>query len=277
VLNEKGLYLILLISDVGDSVRIANRKIIFYIFAIAAVLAYGVIGTYVLGQWNNFNVKINSWNEALYFTIVTISTVGYGDIVPITNTARDFVIVLIISGLSIFLSALTVLSGEFMGARLEHLYTGMSAIDRKRFSNHIVLVGFNTTNQLVARELMNQKSNFIIITRDKATAEELRKDGYPAYLVDYTQRTDLMRFNLDKARDIVVDLKDNSETVYVVLIIRKIASKAMLSVVAPTPEAEMHLSDLNVDTIISPVRMAANMLSHVLDRDDKKVTSKPYK
>ncbi len=250
--------------------HIINRKTLFYIFAIAAVLAYGVVGTYVLGQGNNFNVKISSWNEALYFTIVTISTVGYGDIVPITNTAQDFVIVLIISGLSIFLSALTVLSGEFMGARLEHLYTGMSAIDRKRFGNHIVLVGFNTTNQLVAQKLKNQKSNFIIITRDKATVEALREDGYPAYLVDYTQLKDLGRFNLEKARDIIVDLKDNSETVYVVLIIRKIAAKVMLSVVAPTPEAETHLSDMDVDTVISPVRMAAEMLANVLDRGSRK-------
>ena len=89
-----------------------NVKIAIYVLAIVLVLAYGTLGSYALGG-NNFNVKIGSVSESLYFTVVTISTVGYGDIYPVTTLGRYFTIVLIISGLSIFLSAVTVLSGDF--------------------------------------------------------------------------------------------------------------------------------------------------------------------
>ncbi len=244
-----------------------NREVAFYVLAIAGVLAYGVIGTYVLGQSGNFSVHIGSWNEALYFTLVTLSTVGYGDITPVTGIARDFVMILIISGLSIFLSAVTVLSGEFLSARVESLYSGISSVDRRRMNNHIVLIGYDTTNQLVARKLREQKRNFIIITGDKPTADSLRKGGYSAFVEDYTIKSELERFNLDKASDVVIDLRDTSKTVYVVLVVRKLSKSVKLSVVAPTAEAEAHLADLEVDNIINPVTIAADMLTKVLDRD----------
>ncbi len=244
-----------------------NRGVAFYILAIAAVLIYGVIGTYVLGQGGNFNVKVNSWNQALYFTVVTISTVGYGDITPVTPIGRDFVIVLIISGLSIFLSALTLLSGEFLSARVASLYSGMSAVDRRKMNNHIVLVGYDAVNSMVARKLKEQRRNFIVITGDKPTADALRKNGYSAFVEDYTSKAELEKFHLERASDIVIDLRDNSKTVYVVLVVKKLAKGAKISVVAPTAESETHLKDLEVDNLISPATMAAEMLTKALDGD----------
>lgn len=247
--------------------HLSKRIVIFYALAMAAVLAYGVIGAYTLGQGSNFNVKIGSWGDALYFTISTISTVGYGDIIPVTTIAKDFVIILIVSGLTIFLGALTVLSGDFLGSKVEQLYTGVTPFDRRRFKNHVVLIGFNTINQLVAEDLKREKRNFTIIVAERSTADELRKKGYPVFVGDYTLKGELARFNLEKASDIVIDLKDNSKTVYVVLIVRKIiTANVKLSVVAPTPEAESHLSDLGVTNIISPMRMAADQLAKVLGK-----------
>ncbi len=244
-----------------------DRRVVFYVLAIAAVLAYGTFGTYILGRGNNFNVRITSLNQALYFTVVTISTVGYGDITPITGIAQDFVIILIISGLSIFLSAITVLSGEFLSARVERLYSGINGADRKRMKNHIVLIGYDSANEIIAHKLKSQKRNFVIITGDKPTADALRKKGYLAFVEDYTSRTELEKYNLDKATDIVIDLRDSSKTVYVVLVVRKIAKNVKLSVIAHNAEAESHLADLEVNSIINPVTMAADALTKTLDRD----------
>ncbi len=244
-----------------------NRRIAFYVIAIAAVLTYGTVGTYVLGREGDFNVNTMSLSGAIYFTIVTISTVGYGDIVPVTAIGRAFVIILIISGLSIFLSAITVLSGEFLSSRVEKLYSGTNSVDRKRMDSHIVLIGYDSTNALVAQRLKSQRRNFVIITGDKPTADALRKKGYPAFVEDYTSRSELEKFRLEKATDILIDLRDPSKTVYVVLVVRKLAKNVRISVVASNAEAETHLSDLEVDNIINPVTIAADMLTKTLDRD----------
>ncbi len=245
-----------------------DRKVYFYCVAIAIVLVYGTIGAYLLGQGNNFNVKINSAIEALYFTVVTISTVGYGDIVPVTNLGRIFDIVLIISGLSIFLSALTVLSGEFLSSRMEKLYTGLSAPEKRRMKNHIVLIGYDTTNALIAERLKGQRRNFIIISSDKLAIDSLRAKGYPAFLADYTIKAEMERFELSRATDIVIDLRDSSKTVYVVLVVKKlIKDSTRISVIAYNADMEMHLSDLEINKIINPITIAADELTKELDRD----------
>ncbi len=243
-----------------------NRKTVFYAVAMLIVLTYGTVGAYILGQSGNFNVNISSWTEALYFTIVTMSTVGYGDIVPVTEIGRIFVIILIISGLSIFLSAITILTGDFLSARVEKLYSGVS-VDRKKMNRHIVLIGLDSTNELVAQKLKSQRRNFVIITGDKPAADSMKKKGYPAFVEDYTSKAELEKFNLDKATDIVIDLRDNSKMVYVVLVVRKLAKHAKISVVAHHTEAEAHLEDLEVDTVVNPITIAADTLIKTLDRD----------
>lgn len=244
-----------------------NRKAVFYVLAMAAVVIYGTVGAYILGQSGNFSVTINSWITALYFTVVTISTVGYGDITPITEIGRIFVIILIISGLSIFLSAVTTLSSDFLSARVERMYSGLNNVNKKKMRNHIVLVGYDSANEIISHKLKAQHRNFIIITADKPTAEMLRRKGYPAFLEDYTSRSELEKFNLDKATDIVIDLRDSSKVVYVVLVIKKIAKNARISAIAHTIDAEFHLKDLEIDNIISPITIAADMLTKVLDKD----------
>jgi voltage-gated potassium channel len=254
-----------------------DKRVYLYALAIMIVLAYGTFGTYELGKSSNFNVKVDSLNEALYFTVVTISTVGYGDITPVTELGRIFVIVLIISGLSIFLSAVTMLSGEFLSSRIEKIYTGLSTLDKKRLKKHIVLIGYDATNQVVAQKLKEQKRNFIIVTGDKPTVDTLKAKGYPAYLADYTIKAEMEKFELSRATDIVVDLKDSSETVYVVLVIKKLAKDVKTSVVAYSGESQEHLADLDIDNVINPITIAAGMLTDVLDRDQDIVSRKKPK
>lgn len=244
-----------------------DRRTILYIAAIIIVVAYGTIGAYILGGSGNFNVTVNSWVEALYFTIVTISTVGYGDITPTTDIARIFVMILIISGLSIFLSAITILSGEFLTARIEKLNSDSARLAKRRLSNHIVLIGYNSTNAHVAEKLKSEGRNFVLILGDKPAVDVLVNKGYPAFLADYTLKSEMERFKLGAASDIVIDLKESSETVYVVLVVKKLAKRVKISVIVPNNDAQAHLIDLEVDHVINPVTIAADMMTKVLDRD----------
>ncbi len=249
-------------------------KMTIYALAIIAVIIYGTVGTYVLGRSGNFNVNINSPVEALYFTVVTISTVGYGDITPVTTLGRIFVIILIISGLSIFLSAVTVISSDFLSERVERLYYSTSRSDKKLLNNHIALIGYDITNALISERLKKQKRNFIIITKDKILVDKLKERGYNVFLADYTLKQDMEKFMLDRASDVVIDLRDSSKAVYVVLVVKKLSKKVRLSVVVQNSEMESHLTDLGVDSIINPATLAADALTEVLDRDQDAVIKK---
>ena len=251
----------------GALIRMVNRTtIVAYAIAIAAVIAFGVAGTYILGRSGNFNVQINSLVTALYFTVTTVSTVGYGDIVPVTEAARIFVVVLILSGLSIFLSAVTVLSSDFVNSRIERLSGRISGIEKRLLKGHIVLIGHDLTNALLAERFKAENRKFIIITADKTISDHLRELGYVSYVADATSESDMKNFKLDIARKIIIDLRDSSRTVYAAIVARSLSGSGNMIVIAPTLELERHLNDIGIKNVINPATMAAKQISGSLGR-----------
>ncbi len=244
----------------------ASVRITVYVIAVAFVLAYGITGTYVLGKagdFNGFNPKSNGIITAAYFTITTISTVGYGDITPSTQIAKIFIITLILGGLGVFFSAAVTISGEFLTGRIETLSGRIGRAESKLFGDHVVLIGTNTTNLYLAERLKENKERFIIITSDKVKADKLRyNNNYMSYVADATSDTDMQRFQLDKARSIVIDVKDSSRTIYVLLVAKELAKDKSIIVIAPSEEAERHIRSLHVtSSIVNPSFIAASEIS----------------
>lgn len=233
---------------------------IAYVIAIAAVLAFGTFGTYILGQSGNFNVHINSLITALYFTVVTVGTVGYGDIVPVTALGRVFDIVLIISGLAVFLSVVTAISGEVVNQRLVKLSGRISSFEKRLLKGHIVLIGYDLTNVLLASKLKKEGKKFIVVTSDKVIVDQLREKGYSTYVADETSESDMSAFNLGNSKKIIIDLRESSRTVYAAIVAKSLSSIDKVIVIANTEELERHLTDLGLKHIISPANIVAKTI-----------------
>ncbi len=253
-------------------------RVIAYVSAAIIILIYGIAGTYFLGKAGNFhgfNTTKDTVLNATYYTVVTLATVGYGDITPATPIAKVFVISLILIGLGVFLSAIAAIAGEFMNSRIEVLTGRVSAFDKRLFNKHIVLIGTQSTNLFLAEKLKERGDKFIVITSDKGKAESLRANGYPTFVADATSDTDMRQFNLDKAVSIIIDIKDSSRTIYVLLVAKDLAHDTKIIALAPTEEAAKHIRSLKVATrIINPSDIAAREISSAIFEDRKK-ESKP--
>ncbi|MEM3839019.1 MAG: NAD-binding protein [Candidatus Micrarchaeaceae archaeon] len=250
------------------------RNVEIYIIAVAVVLAYGITGTYVLGtrgDFRGFSKSQDTLINATYYTVVTLSTVGYGDIVPATPIAKLFVVSLILIGLGVFLSAVAVIGGEFMNSRIEALAGRVSAFDKRLFNKHIILIGTNSTNLYLAAKLKEMGERFIIITSDRGKAEQLRTNGYATFVADATSDTDMAKFNLDKALSIVIDVKDSSRTIYVLLIAKELGKNAKIIALASSEEAARHIKSLNVASlVVNPSDIAAREISGTIFKDEEK-------
>ena len=239
-----------------------ESRILIYIVAIVAVIIFGTVGTYFIGQRGGFNEQI-TWLKALYFTVVTITTVGYGDIYPVTSLARIFVIILVVIGIGTFLVGITFIVGEFMNQRIESLTGRLSVFEKRLLKKHIVLIGTNATNMYLAERLREKDERFIMLTSDKEMAEHLKTQGYKAFVSDATSELDLLDFGLDKARAVVIDLREGSQAVYVLIVVRDIAKNAKIIVVVPKKETEHHLRSIagGKALIVNPSDIAASMIS----------------
>ncbi len=243
-----------------------STKIIAYVILIVAVLFFGIGGTYLLGNAGQFS-KHMSFVNATYFTIATISTVGYGDITPVSSTAKIFVTVLIIAGLGVFFSAITILSSDFVNNRVEKISGRISSVERRFLKNHVVLIGTDAINIGIARRLKKRNKAFILITSDKTDADRFKDLGYRAFVADPTSEIDMSEFALEKSESIIIDLKDSAKTIYALLIVKAIAKDVRTIVIAQTEDVEKHMENLNLtkkEHVVNPNNMVADDLTKML-------------
>ncbi len=235
-----------------------------YITAMVGVLLFGVMGAYIIGQAGGFNVPIRSPITALYFTIETISTVGFGDIVPVTGEARIFTMVLIVLGISVFLSGVTIIARDFMDSRIEKFSGRMPAIERRFVNGHVLLIGNDSTNMRLAERLKAAKRRFVIVVSDHDDVTALRRKGYSAYFADATTEAGMGEFRPDRAASIIIDVKDNAKTTYVALVAKTLAKRTKIIVIAHERETEERLKELGITHVISPASMAADVVGGLL-------------
>ncbi len=239
-------------------------EIIIYVSAIMLVLIFGIAGTYILGQHGGFNVKISNLLDAAYFTIVTMSTVGYGDIYPVSESAKLFVMALIVVGIGIFFGVIIALSGEFMNDRIEVLTGGVNRFEKRMLNKHVILIGSDVTNLYLAEKLADKEERFIIITSEQANAEHLKRLGYKAYVADCTSEVEMNEFAPKKAKAIVIDVKDSSRAIYALLVAKEVAGSTKIVVVAPSKDSEHHLRNIasGKAVIVNPADIAASTISN---------------
>ncbi|MDE1810921.1 MAG: NAD-binding protein [Candidatus Micrarchaeota archaeon] len=239
-------------------------KMLAYGIAIAALLTFGATGTYILGQNGGFNVHIGTALDALYFTVTTITTVGFGDIVPVSQAARIFVMVLIVGGTMVIFGAAIGISGEFVNAKLDKLSGRLSSVEKRMLKGHVILVGYSHTNRLLAEQFKRQKRRFVMVVDNPDNAERARVDGYPVHTMDETSESEMAGLAAERAGMIVIDLPERSKTVYAALVAKSMAKKADIFVVASSDETVRYLKDMGIKHIINPADMVAAKITGMM-------------
>lgn len=249
--------------DSGDSL-IRRTIILYYAAALVLLILIGSLITLKLGESGNFNVHIGNLIDAVYFTVVTVSTVGYGDIVPVTQIGKIFVIFLIIFGLGIFASALTIISSDIMDRRLKSLTGKVSKVEAKTMRGHTLLIGYNSTNAILVKSLRELGVRYAIASSDKVAIDNLREEGYRAFFVDVTSESEMSSLNPSKAKEIIIDMRNDSITVYVSLLIKNMAKNVPVTVVAEKDVVERQLKSIGINNVINPAEIAADYISKKL-------------
>ncbi|HEX4023212.1 MAG TPA: ion channel [Steroidobacteraceae bacterium] len=189
---------------------------LYALTGVLVTLGYGVLGSFVLGA--DFHPRIIRFVDALYFAIVTMSTVGYGDITPQTSTARLFTASLIVLGLVVFATSLTAIVGPLIDNRMRKLLQPKRK--KMKRSSHVVVIGDgplarNVIGALSARGLT---ATAVWSARPPEGAEE------PADLVigDGSDVEVLRTAGVAQAKAVLALSEDDSYNAFVVLAAKEI-------------------------------------------------------
>jgi voltage-gated potassium channel len=233
-----------------------RRKIVFIIVALLILILGGTIGyLYLLDL---------SWIDAIYMTVITISTVGYREVVDMTDTAKVFSIFMIIGGLGIAgYGATSVFALFFEG-------TFRSAWRRRRmekkisqFQDHYILCGAGETGQQVIQQFIRSQVDFVVIEKDEAKVLELQGEGVFIIQGDATNEETLNRCGIHRAKGLISSLSNDADNVYTVLTARQMNPDIYIVSRAIEKNAGEKLKRAGANNTISPNEIGGRRMAAV--------------
>ena len=234
---------------------LATKKFEFFTLAIFAfvVIFISSVLIYVM-EANKMNSAINSLFEAFYWAIVTISTVGYGDIVPVTTEGRFVSIIVIFAGISVLAFTTSLFVSAFT-EKLDEIKEIKTIEKISKFKDFYLICGYESVAKEVALHLTENGHNLIVLDEDIQRIEQAKLDGYTALNYDPGSIGSYEKIDLNinlQVRAILCLRENDVENVYAALTIRSLYSDVMILSLLNNDANRNKLEFVGVNKIVYP-------------------------
>jgi voltage-gated potassium channel len=234
---------------------------LFALVSVLSLLIYAVFGTLYLG--NEFNPPVTDAGTAFYFSIVSMSTVGYGDITPHTITARLFTASIIILGITVFATSISAIAGPVIGGNLKRLVKGRFSTAMRK--NHIIIAG-ETPLALSVYDGLRRRGEEVTVIVPTGSAQE-----YPAAadLIegDSSSVEVLHTAGVTRARYVLALRADDAENAFIVLAAKEATGDSGAKTVALVNTSK-HLEKIRrvqPDMVFSVQLLGAELLTRAIN------------
>jgi voltage-gated potassium channel len=233
--------------------------------ALVGAQAYGTLGTYALRE--EF-AEVETILDAFYFTLVTASTVGYGDATPTTQEARLFGMSVLLVGTASFAVALGALLSPVIEARLAAALGKMNDAELATLDDHVLVLGYGELTEPILQEL-ETRAPFVVVTDHDGRAERLADRDVLVLRGDPSDEETIERAGLERARAVVVATDTDAEDALTVLTVRQLRPDVRIVSAATDRENVVKLRRAGADTVISPATIGGRlMVQSALGRED---------
>ncbi len=221
------------------------RKLRLGAIIVFSVLAFGTVGFLLL---EDISVL-----DALFMTVITVSTVGYEEVVPLSDGGKIFAIFFIIIGIGLIGYTL----GTIINATLQefmHDVFGRRRMERKvsRLKGHFIIAGFGRVGKNVAKAFVAAKVKFTVIENNADVVSQLRELGYSFIEGDATTDEALKKAGIEKAKGLVAATHSDADNVFIVLSANRVNKEIFIVSRADTAEAVEKLKTAGATRVVSP-------------------------
>ncbi len=241
-------------------------------FALALVFVTGTLWYSLVEKWQ--------WLDAVYMTVITLTTVGYGETQRLGDRGRIFTIALILAGVI----TIGYIVNRFTEALIEGYFIEGRRLRQQRklvesLVDHFILCGFGRIGRQIAAEFAIEGTAFVTIDADGEQVRIAQQEGYNAVQADATLDETLLKMGIEKAACLVAALPSDAENLYIILSAKSLNPNIRAIARASNEEAVQKLKRAGADKVISPYitgakRMAAAALRpQVMDFMDGIVAS----
>ncbi len=199
---------------------------------------------------------------SLYWTIVTVATIGYGDVIPHTLGGRIFSIIIIISGVSVTLYTFTILMTFSMEGKLKTIL-GMSKMQNKinQLKEHVIVCGYGKVGKNIVSNFIRKDIPFVVIENEPTAIEILERNNFLHVCGDATYGEILDMAGISKGKVLISCLSNDADNLYVILEAKERNPNIRLILRASRPESVKRFLKLGADKVILPEEAGANQMA----------------
>ncbi len=227
------------------------------------IMLTGVIGFMILENY--------TFIDALYMTVITIATIGYHEVKPLSETGKIFNIIFIITSFAIFTYALSSLTKYIVSGEMASYFKNrklMNAIDK--FSDHVIICGFGRHGEQAAKILMTNKIDFVVIdTAESHIKNWLNENKSLVYIHgDATDDEILIKAGIKNAKALLLTLPADADNVFIVLSARTINPNLIIISRAQHKSTVIKLKTAGADHIILPEVIGGSHMATLISKPD---------
>ena len=224
-----------------------------------ALVFFGTGGYMIIEGW--------PFDDALYMTIITMATVGYGEVHQISDTGRAFTMFLIVMGVGYFMYVVGLIVQFLVEDRLRVILGRRKLeIQIAKLKNHYIICGYGRIGRVLSRYLTERYLDVVIIEKNTDRQERMDEDGVLYLIGEATDENLLIKAGIKRAKGLVTAVATDSENVFLTLIAKQLNPDLFVVARAIQNTAKRTLQAAGAGKVISPYDLGARRMAHAILR-----------
>jgi voltage-gated potassium channel len=236
-----------------------NIHITFILSLTIFVFGGGISGYMLIEQW--------SFMESLYMTVITLGTVGYGEVKPMSQAGHVFTMFLILTGVGFFAYVGSTLVQFTVDGRLKDIW-GRRRLDKQisTYKNHFIICGYGRIGRVLLQQLMPKIPEMVVIEQDPNLLPIMEEDGITYVHGSSTEEKTLLRAGIKNAHGLVAVLGEDTDNVFLVLTARQLNPDLFIVARACHEASKKTLIAAGADRVDSPYDVGAVRMAQAIIR-----------
>jgi len=234
------------------------KNLVLAFSAALLVIAVGVIGFK--------NLMGLDYLDALYFTVITLASVGYGDISPKTPEAKLFTVFFVLGGVSVFIYMLSAIISTLFEGRLIEVFKMENINERiSKLRDHTILCGYGDVGEIIAKKI----GPIVIVDRDESKIMSLITEGMLVIAGDSTRPEALLKAGVDKAKSIIIALNSDPDAVFTILTAKDLNSNIKVYARANHKESVTKMKRVGADYVVCLPEIGGRELMKAISKQEE--------
>jgi len=246
--------------DMNDPVSsLGPRKVIRGLILLTGILVLGTAGYMIIEKWNLL--------DAIYMTIITITTVGFREVKDVSEAGRIFTLFIIFSGMGIMAYTLGMVAQVMVDFQVRSIFGRRKLGSKiKSLKNHYIVCGYGRIGRIIARELKENGIPLLVIDLDPDAKQALDSREIPYIIDDATSEDILIEAGIEKAKGLIAVVLSDADNLFITMTARGLNPDLFILARTDEDHARRKLLRAGADRVVMPYRIGGQKMAHTIIR-----------